>query len=181
MLLIVSGPSGVGKSRLVDLAEQSFGFRRLVPLTTREIRSGERSGYDYQFVSKEQFRDLIQSNQVSAWDYALDNYYGYSLELAESIRTGRNTVIHALARMAIRIAGSYSDVLLVSLRPSSEQILESRLTERQYTNDELALRRAHWKEEIELSCLFDVVIDSAEITPTAELTLTLADVINRFV
>jgi len=180
MLLIVSGPSGVGKSRLLDLAEQAFGFRRVVPLTTRSSRRGERAGYDYHFVSREQFRQLIVDDLLTAWDYVLGNYYGYGKDLAEGIRSGQNIVIQALSRMAIRIAAASSDVLLVSLKPSSDLLLETRLTERNYSTSELTLRRAHWEEEIELSSLFNVVIDNADITPTAELTTTLADVINRF-
>jgi guanylate kinase len=82
--------------------------------------------------------------------------------------------------MAVRIAAASSDVLLVSLKPSSDLLLETRLTERNYSESELTLRRAHWDEEIELSSLFNIVIDNADITPTAELTTTLADVINRF-
>lgn len=180
MLLIVSGPSGVGKSRLLDLAEQGFGFRRVVPVTTRSSRSNERPGRDYQFVSREQFRQLILDDLLTAWDFVLGNYYGYEKDLAESIRSGQNIVIQALSRMAIRIAAAYSDVLLVSLRPSSDLLLAMRLTERNYTSSQLVLRKAHWEEEVELSYLFDVVIDDADITPTAELITTLADVINRF-
>ena len=180
MLLIVSGPSGVGKSRLLDLAEQAFGFRRVVPLTTRSSRKGERPGFDYQFVSREQFRQLIVDDLLTAWDYVLGNYYGYTKDLGERIGSGQNVVIQALSRMAIRIAAAHSDVLLLSLRPSSDLLLETRLTERNYTPSELVLRKAHWEEEIELSHLFNIVIDNADITPTAELTTTLADVINRF-
>ncbi len=180
MLLIVSGPSGVGKSRLLDVAEQAFGFQRIVPLTTRSVRKREKPGYDYQFVSRETFRQLIIDDQLTAWDYVLGNYYGYNRELAEGITAGRNIVIQALSRMAIRIAAASSDVLLVSLRPRSELLLETRLAERDYDATQLALRRAHWEEEIELSGLFDIVIDNADVTATADLTVTLADVINRF-
>ncbi|HET9282446.1 MAG TPA: GNAT family N-acetyltransferase [Candidatus Angelobacter sp.] len=180
MLLIISGPSGVGKSRLLDLAERAFGFRRVVPLTTRSSRIGENPGHDYQFVSKEQFCQLISDGRLTAWDFVLGNYYGYGKDLAESVKSGENIVIQALSRMALRIAATYSDVLLVSLRPNSDQILQARLTERSYTSSELALRKAHWQEEIELSHLFNVIIENADITPTAELTKTLADVINRF-
>jgi hypothetical protein len=55
-----------------------------------------------------------------------------------------------------------------------------RLSERNYCEADLAMRRAHWTEEIELSKLFNVVIENADITPTAELASTLAEVINRF-
>lgn len=181
MLLIISGPSGVGKSRLLDLAERAFGFRRVVPLTTRPSRIGEKAGHDYQFVSKEQFCQLITDDLLTAWDFVLGNYYGYSKDLAVSVKSGENIVIQALSRMALRIAATYSDVLLVSLKPNSDRMLETRLTERSYTKSELSLRRAHWEEEIELSRLFHVIIDDADITPTSELTKTLADVINRFV
>jgi guanylate kinase len=180
MLLIVCGPSGIGKSRLLDLAEKSLRFRRLVPLTTRTRRAEEKQGHDYRFVSKEEFRQLILDDALTAWDYNLGNYYGYARDLGDSILSGQNIVIQALSRMALRIASTHSNVLLVSLKPNSEVLLDMRLSERNYCEADLAMRRAHWTEEIELSKLFNVVIENADITPTAELASTLAEVINRF-
>src|SRR5437588_12813042 len=104
MLVILSGPSGVGKSRLIDLACVSFGFRPAVPVTTRPIRPGEREGADYEYVSKDQFRQLIQKGVMLDWDFALQNYYGYRLDLLQRTAAGENVIVHALARMAIRIA-----------------------------------------------------------------------------
>ena len=180
MLLIISGPSGVGKSRLLDVAERAFGFRRIVPLTTRSCRPSEVPYRDYQFVSRQDFRELILNDHLTAWDYALGNYYGYTKDLAVGLNSGQDIVIQALSRMAIRIAAAHSNVLLVSLRPSSDLLLESRLAERKHSAIDFVLRRAHWDEEVELSYLFNVVIDNADVTPTSKLTSTLADVINGF-
>lgn len=180
MLLILSGPSGVGKSRLLRLAEQAFGFRPVVPLTTRPPRSGEVAGSEYEFVTKESFREMIRHDALSVWDFTLRHYYGYRKELAERIRGGENIVIQAMARMGVRIAQAHTNVILVFLRPSSDLLLEMRLTKRSYSGDELLLRRMHWEEELEHSSLFDVVIDDADVTESEELAAALADIINRF-
>lgn len=180
MLLAISGPSGVGKSRLMELASSSFGFSRAVPLTTRPARTGEIPGVDYEFVSKDRFRQLIRHGDLMCWDFTLRHYYGYRKEVGQRLRLGQNVVIQILARMAVRLANTYGDVFLVFLDASSDAILTERLSTRGYGQDELLLRTLHWEEEREHSQMFDVIVADADHALDPELTAVLADIIERF-
>src|SRR3954462_14321171 len=99
MLLIVSGPSGVGKSRLIELAVAEVGFKRIVPFTTRAPRAEEREGHDDVFVSREEFQNGVRQGRFFDWDYTIANYYGYGPEIAQ-VSPDDNVVIPVLARMA---------------------------------------------------------------------------------
>lgn len=180
MLLIVSGPSGVGKSRLIEVAIKSFGFGRAVPVTSRDKREGEEHGVDYEFVSKGQFRDLIRRNQLCAWDYTLRNYYGYKRDLQPRLQRGEDVVIHALARMSLRMSQTLPDTLLLFLSPSSNELLESRLVGRKYDQEEMRIRRTHWEEESEHSSLFNWVLRDGDRTPTESIADLLAEIVTRF-
>jgi guanylate kinase len=180
MLIILSGPSGVGKSRLIELAQASFGFGLVVPLTTRKPRNGERNGIDYEFVSREAFHDLIRSDGLCAWDYTLQNYYGYRNDLARRLDFGEHLAIHALARMAVRMARSLPDVFLVFLDASSELLLEDRIDQRGSDFAEKTLRRMHWHEEKEHSPLFDWIVRDADVTDSHQMVELMGDVMARF-
>ena len=127
MLIIVSGPSGVGKNRLIDLAASRLNFEALVPFTSRPRRKDEISGRDYHYVRKEEFRDLIVSNQLFEWDYTLRNYYGCPNSIVQMAESTSPTIMHALARMAVRIAVRLPCVSLVFLSSHSQATLSERL------------------------------------------------------
>lgn len=164
VLVIVSGPSGVGKDRLIRVAQEkdpSIGI--VTPYTTRPRRRTETEGYDYLFVTRDAFRLSISKGFFFDWDYTLGNYYGCRREEMMSAATEvRPVFMHALARMAIRIAGRLPGTRLVYMRPRNYDLLSSRLMERGYSADEIVERTAHWREEDEHSSLFDVIVDSAE-------------------
>lgn len=180
MLLIVSGPSGVGKSRLIDLAHHSFGFGQVVPVTSRTRRPGEIQGVDYEFVSKDAFQDLVRNDSLCAWDYVLQNYYGYRRELQYRLSNGENLIVHALARMALRMSRTLPDVFLLFLDPGSDALLETRLAKREHTPTDMLLRRMHWAEEKEHSPMFDWIVRNADVTPTEDLMALTAEVLERF-
>ena len=166
MLIIVSGPSGVGKSRLLNLCVDGLGWRTVVPWTTRPIREGERAGSGYQFCNRDRFREWIESGVMEFWDYTVGNYYGYDATLRERAERGDTVIIQALARMGIRIAAAIDGSATVFLRAADERTLFERLRQRGYDERELSLRREHWAEEREHSAMFDIQIDEAELADT---------------
>ncbi len=178
--MVVSGPSGVGKSRLIEVARESFDFGRAVPTTTRARRNGEVEGIDYEFVSKQVFQEGIRGNMFCAWDFALRNYYGYRRDLERRLHSGENIVIHALARMAIRMSRDLPDVFLVFMDGSSDEVLERRIGDRAYGEEEIVFRREHRREEREHAPLFDWVIKNADITASVDMADILMEIIGRF-
>ncbi len=168
MLIVVSGPSGVGKNRLIELACASRDFQSVTPFTSRASRPGETDGVDYRFVSRSNFRDMIVRKEFLEWDYALGEYYGISRSVGDRSGRGEPIIIHALARMAVRISLQIPDVFLLFLRPAGNDVLEERLRARGSPDDEIARRRGHWVEEQAHEDLFHLVINEAEALGQAE-------------
>ncbi|HLO98464.1 MAG TPA: GTPase [Fimbriimonas sp.] len=179
MLIVVSGPSGVGKSTLLNAIADSFPIGFAVPVTTRCPRAEEVDGRDYDFITVEAFHELIRRDALACWDFALDNYYGYRKDLLSRLEDGQSVIIHCLARMGVRLSRSVDNSLLILLKPRSVEALEMRLQLREYSEQELALRRSHWHEEVEHSPLFDVVVEDADVAEPESLSAAVAEILNQ--
>lgn len=163
MLIVVAGPSGVGKSRLLDLATRSLEFRTATPVTSRRPRDGEIDGQDYYFCDRNAFRTRIEEGQLFEWDFVLRNYYGYGHELRALAEGAEPAIVQILARMGLRVAARLPDVFSLYLRARDQQLLSERLEARAYDERELLLREEHWAEEEAHSHLFDLVVNEAEL------------------
>lgn len=153
-LIIISGPSGVGKNTAIDHLTKIYSVSFVVPLTTRPPRFGERDGVDYKFLATQEFQSKIASDEIKHWDYALNNYYGFDCAIAK----GGIYITHALSRMALRIKKARKNVVLVFLRAIDDEINIQRLRMRCSSHSEFENRVNHMKEEILHSALFDHVL-----------------------
>src|SRR5699024_6974082 len=85
ILIVLSGPSGVGKGTvrkaIFDSGEMDFAYS--ISMTTRKMRAGEKDGVDYFFRSKEEFEALIESGGLLEYAQYVDNYYGTPLKYVE--------------------------------------------------------------------------------------------------
>src|SRR5262245_55754506 len=122
MLVMLSGPSGVGKSRCIRLAVQAFGCSTETPVTTRPRRADETPGIEYEFISVEEFQSLISSGQLCAWDFALGAYYGYRRSLIDRTNAGEDIIVQIMARMALRLREQISETALVFLDSTSDSL-----------------------------------------------------------
>lgn len=75
-MLVISGASASGKTEVAHIIARKYGLTRVITVTTREKRVGEEDGVDYFFVSKEQFKKLIEDNKLVEYAVYNDNYYG---------------------------------------------------------------------------------------------------------
>jgi guanylate kinase len=93
-LVVVSGPSGSGKSSLCKAVCEVYGFAQIsISTTTRAPREGEQNGVDYHFASKEQFRAAIDSGDFLEWAQVHDNFYGTSKSRVEEALLAGQTVL----------------------------------------------------------------------------------------
>lgn len=153
MLVIISGPSGVGKDTLVRELVARYGGRFETPYTTRQARPDERDGSDYHFVSRDDFQRRVRDRAMVEWDYCLGEYYGFAWSLKP--RDNEIVVTHALARMAVRIwARLFPSVRLVFLMPRDSSALAARLEQRCGSTEEVSARLAHGEEEMVHAALF---------------------------
>lgn len=152
-MIIVSGPSTVGKNPFIYQACKLYDLNFVIPYTTRTIRSDEVDGKDYFFLSKTEFQTKIQESQIREWDYCLSNYYGYSYEFPGSGRS----ITHGLSRLALRIKDKYpQNITTIFLMPSNKDKILNNL-KKIYSGKDLILREALVEEEICHSKLFDKV------------------------
>lgn len=156
-MIIVSGPSSVGKSTLIArlLAVNQLTF--IVPTTTREIRASEElPDRDYEFLDVPAFQAGIRAGEFADWDYALGNYYGF--RRTRFIDTGPIAITHALARMAVRLRANHLTATLIFLRPADERAHIARVYDRFAGDEPQQARLRHWREELAQEALFDHVL-----------------------
>ncbi len=162
MVLVVSAPSGAGKTtlcrRLLSLdSEISFS----VSYTTRSPRPNERNGVDYFFVDKETFKKMINEGAFLEWAEVHGNFYGTSLEqVKEAISSGKDVLLDIDVQGAFQVREKLGrEAVLVFILPPSFEELEKRLKKRG-TEDpkELELRLSVAKEEIAKAQAFDYLI-----------------------
>lgn len=152
-MIIVSGPSTVGKNPFIYQACKLYDLSFVIPYTTRQIRHDEIDGKDYFFLSKAEFQLKIQKRDIRDWDYCLDNYYGYSYKFPGEGKT----ITHGLSRLALRIKDKYpQSITTIFLMPENKDKIFDNL-KTIYKGKDLFLRENLVEEEICHSKLFDKI------------------------
>lgn len=160
MIVAVSGPSGVGKTRLLEIARERCSFHRPIAWTTRRPRHGEVDGRDYHFIDRGEFRQRILRRRFIDWDFTIGNYYGYGMD-CERFLWSDAAVLAVTARVAIRLAVRSPKVCSLFL-DGDDVRMWARLEERGVERPELLLRELHRSEEREHSGLFQVRISDGD-------------------
>lgn len=141
-LLVVSGPSGVGKSSVIDAVRDRTGAAFSVSATTRSPRPGEVDGEDYWFVDPRAFTELVASGGMLEW--AEYGGYRYGTPRAHVIKTlagGDHVILDIENDGAHQVKEAYPSAVLVFLMPPSRAELERRLRARGDTTDNDIERR----------------------------------------
>lgn len=168
-LIIISGPSGVGKRTAVKqyLSEHPNAVR-CVSMTTREPREGEVEGKDYFFVSHMEFERAARSNQLLEHSFYKRNGYGTPKKTVEDARNaGKNVVLILDIIGAIKIRALCPDATLIFLMPPSWEQLEEQLREKCKGNEEEILEHLdNAREEILCAGQYDYILvdDTVENT-----------------
>lgn len=141
-LLVVSGPSGVGKSSVVDGVLEQTGAAFSVSATTRAARPGERDGVDYFFVDADEFDRLIADDALLEWAEYGGNRYGTPRgAVLERLTEGEHVVLDIENLGAHQVKAAYPGAVLVFIVPPSIEELERRLRSRGDTSEESIQRR----------------------------------------
>ncbi|ANZ63821.1 guanylate kinase [Secundilactobacillus paracollinoides] len=133
MLIVLSGPSGVGKGtvRKALFDEGDTDFQYSISMTTRQPRDGEKNGVDYFFVSKEQFEDNIQNGEMLEYAKYVDNYYGTPLNYVnETLDSGKDVFLEIEVNGAMQVRANCPDAVFVFLTPPDLMELKHRLINR---------------------------------------------------
>lgn len=161
LLIVISGPSGVGKDSVVQrMKERGMPFHFVVTATTREKRANETNGKDYWFVSKDEFARMIEENELIEYAIVYGDYKGIpKREVRDAFASGKDVVMRIDVQGAETVRKLAPEALLIFITCESEEELERRLRERKTeSTDSLALRIATARKELQRIEAFDYVI-----------------------
>ncbi|RPI63905.1 MAG: guanylate kinase [Planctomycetaceae bacterium] len=149
-LIVISGPSGVGKSTVVKEVLARTGAEFSVSATTRQPRAGEADGRDYRFVDRGRFEKMIADGDLLEWAEVFGNFYGTPAKpVLDAVAAGKKIILDIDVQGGLQVAAKMPDATFVLLLPPSDEELASRLAGRK-SEDAASLRRrlAKAKEEI---------------------------------
>lgn len=161
ILVVLSGPSGVGKDAVLrTMKHKGYPLHYTVTLTTRPKRPNEQAGVDYYFTSVDEFRHMIHAGELLEWAQVYGNYYGVpKAPIREALQQGRDVLIKMDVQGASTVRMLAPEAVLVFLLPPSVEELNKRLEER-HTEcaQDLERRLAAVGEEMKSLSLFDYVL-----------------------
>ncbi|MBK6711598.1 MAG: guanylate kinase [Chloroflexi bacterium] len=166
VLLVISGPSGVGKDtiarQLIDRRPDNFYF--VVTATTRPPRVGEVHGQDYFFMSNDEFARMIENNDLLEYAVVYNDFKGIpKQQIRDALTSGRDVIMRVDVQGAATIRKLVPNAVSVFLMSESEEELERRLRERKSeSGDSLSLRIATARQEMKRTDEFDFFVVNAE-------------------
>ncbi|HMO56756.1 MAG TPA: guanylate kinase [Roseiflexaceae bacterium] len=165
LLVVLSGPSGVGKDSIVmRMRELGFSFHFVVTATSRPIRPGEREGYDYHFVSRERFEEMISQGELLEWANVYGHYKGIpKSEIRQALASGRDVILRIDIQGAATICRMVPGTTTIFVAPGSFAELRARLQWRRTEDpDEIERRLEFAAREMEAIDNFDYVVMNRE-------------------
>jgi guanylate kinase len=181
MLLVISGPAGVGKDTVWKTASACLeSFEKAVTCTTRAKRDHEADGVHYHFISDDEFDAMIRNDQLLEWAEVHGHRYGVpASSVLHRLNAGEDVVCVIDVQGACRIRGLFPNALLVFLKPPDEnpQVLKDRIKARGGASEaEIALRLKTAKWELSQTEIYDYEITNVNVEESAR---QLCEVIAR--
>lgn len=177
MLIVLSGPSGVGKGtvRKAIFAQDNNKFDYSVSMTTRQMRPGEVNGKDYYFVTKEEFEKEIAEGGMLEYAQYVDNYYGTPLKYVnEMLDEGKDVFLEIEVKGAMQVREKVPDGLFIFLTPPDLMELRQRLVNRGTDDlDVIDMRMKKAVGEIEMMQNYDYAVVNDEVEAAAEKIKTI--------
>ncbi len=162
LLLVVSGPAGVGKGTInLSLISRNSDIRMSVSATTRSPRPGEIDGVHYFFKTDAEFQKMIESGAFLEYMRVFNtHYYGTPKSFVEQeLAEGRSVILEIDVQGAMRVKAAYPDAVLIFIAPPSMSELKSRLIHRGTESTEAIERRFETAfQEMELVDRYDYVV-----------------------
>lgn len=165
LLVVISGPSGVGKDAVLkSLQQRDLSLHFVVTMTSRPPRNGEVDGVDYFFVSREKFEALIEADEFIEHALVYQDYKGIPKpQIRQALASHQDVILRVDVQGAQTLRRLCPDAVLIFLVPTNEQEWFERLRNRKTeTAESLALRLNTAKQELEYLGEFDYVVVNAQ-------------------
>ena len=140
MLIVITGPSGVGKTTIIKaLMETDPNLKYSVSLTTRKPRHNEKHGVDYNFIGIDEFKEKIKKDELAEWSEVYGKYYGRSKQELDELSSNYDVLVGIDVQGAMKLQEVYPHGIFIFILPKSEEALDAQLRGRG-TDDELSIK-----------------------------------------
>ncbi len=171
MLIVIAGPSGVGKGTIKNrLLERNESIVESISTTTRKPRVGEVEGVSYYFKTEKEFDELIMDNKFLEYCGVFERRYGTLRDFVEEkLDAGLDVLLEIDVQGALKVRGSKPDAVLIMLAPPSLPELVTRLKKRNTETDEQIVKRySKAKTEMLEHKSFDYLVINDDIEKTCQ-------------
>ncbi|KFZ40611.1 MULTISPECIES: guanylate kinase [Thermoactinomyces] len=171
LLVVISGPSGVGKGTVCKaLREMMPELTYSISATTRSPREGEVDGVNYFFKSVQEFEKMIEEDELIEWAQYVGNYYGTPRHFVEeTLAKGRDVVLEIEVQGAMQVKEKYPQGIFIFLVPPSFEELRQRIIHRGTESESvLNLRLEAASDELKQIDQYDYVVINDEVDKACE-------------
>ncbi len=171
MIIIVSAPSGAGKTTVCNaLMKSDKNIVYSVSTTTRKPRKGEKNGREYFFVDEKVFKADIKKEKFAEWAKVHDHFYGTSKKfLNDTISKGKDVLLDIDVQGAVKIKKQYKDALMIFIMAPSIKVLKERLLKRNKDSlDVIKVRLANARKELSYIPKYDYLILNDKLDKSIE-------------
>jgi guanylate kinase len=178
MLILFSGPSGVGKDTVLDIVlNKDKNLQKSISLTTRGIRENEVDGKDYYFISSDKFEDMISKGQVLEYAKYGSNFYGTpKAPIDQWLGEGKTVILKIEVQGASKIKELYPDSVSIFVLPPSMEELENRLRSRgTESEDDIKKRLDIAKGEVERSKDYDFLVINDDLDIASDKVIAIVN------
>ena len=175
-LIVITGPSGVGKGTVVkNILKKDKNIWLSISATTREPRKGEEHGKDYYFLTTKKFKEMIKDEMFIEWAEFAGNYYGTPMNsINEKIKKGYKVILEIEVEGAYQVREKFPETISIFLLPPNKKELEKRIRNRGTDSEKSILQRLKRADfEISASKDFDYVVKNYEIDKTSDEILKI--------
>jgi guanylate kinase len=161
LLIVISGPSGVGKDTVLEeMKSRGLPFHFVITATTREPRPDEIDGVNYFFLSEDEFAKMIEEGELLEYAVVYQDYKGIpKSQVRKALASGKNVIMRIDVQGAETVRKLAEDALLIFLSPQNDEELINRLKSRKTeTKESLKLRIATTRQEFKKIDLFDYIV-----------------------
>ena len=172
MLVIIAGSSGAGKNTVMEeLFKKDKRFKKLVTYTTRDKRPGEIDHVNYHYITKDEFQNKIDDDEMLEYEIIHDNVYGSSkLELERLIKDGFVVIndfgVEGTKNIKQKLNGKV-DILTIYLSVPKKELIQ-RLVERGDKKESIERRMERYDYELSFAKYYDYVIDNIDLYETVD-------------